>query len=89
MKYAMWNPATMRMGPNDTRHVVWAIGEFFNKFLHIFYILTNVLLYIHAAIYKICDVEYILTNDLLYIQVAIYEIRDVECGDDNNGPKQC
>ena len=29
---------TMKMGPNDTRRVVWAIGASF--FLFVFYILT-------------------------------------------------
>jgi hypothetical protein len=24
-----WQAATMRTGPNDAKHVVWAIGEFF------------------------------------------------------------
>ena len=37
---------TTKTGPNDARHVVWAIGDFFFIFLRFFLILTNVLLYI-------------------------------------------
>jgi len=52
-KYATWSMAAMGTGPNDT-----AIGKFFYKFLHVFYILINDLLYLHAAIYEIRDMEY-------------------------------
>ena len=29
MKFVMWVAVTTIMGPNDARHVVWAIGEQF------------------------------------------------------------
>ena len=32
-----------RTGPNDTKHVVWAISEFFFSLLSVFFIFTNYL----------------------------------------------
>ena len=42
-KYATWKTATTKVGPNNVRHVVWALGEcFFPSFLCVFFMLTNV-----------------------------------------------
>ena len=40
----------MKMGPNDTSGVVWALGEPFFFFFHIFLILTMILLYIEVIV---------------------------------------
>ena len=40
MKYVMWSVVTMRTGPNNARHVVWAIGEFF-YFISSYFLYTN------------------------------------------------
>jgi len=42
-----------RMGPNDARRVVWAIGVFFYISFVFFFTLTNILQYIH----DVCDRE--------------------------------
>ena len=57
-KKTTWSVVTTRTGPDDASSVVWAIGKFFYKFLHVFYILINYLLYLHAAIYEMRDMEY-------------------------------
>ena len=46
MKYNADWAGTTKMGPNDASGVVWALSEYFFKFLCFFLILTNVLLYI-------------------------------------------
>ena len=35
-----WTTMT-KMGPNDARHVIWALGMFLNYFFRVLYILTN------------------------------------------------
>ena len=40
MIYRTWVAATMITGPNDTRRVVWAIGECFFLFFFVFFILN-------------------------------------------------
>ena len=35
----------IKTGPNDVRHVVWALGEFFCFFVSYYFILMDVLLY--------------------------------------------
>ena len=39
MKYTMERAVTMKMGPNNARHIIWASGEFFKIKFCVFYIL--------------------------------------------------
>ena len=41
----IWKATTTIMGPNDARHVVWALGVSF-FFLHLFLMLNNIYIYI-------------------------------------------
>ena len=43
-----YRPGTMKRGPNDTRHVVWALDKFF--FFHILVCIIDYLLYIYIYI---------------------------------------
>ena len=41
-----------RTGPNDDRHVIWALGELFLSFFRLFLILTKDLNYLQVLITK-------------------------------------
>ena len=51
-KYMIERAVIMIMGPNNARHIVWAIGEcFFFFYFLFFFTLTKILLYIHIGYY--------------------------------------
>ena len=51
-KYATQKPAMTETGPNDMRHVVWALGGHFPDFLCFLKTLTNLFVFIQVLITK-------------------------------------
>ena len=66
----------MKWGPNDTGHIVWALGEFLFMF---FLVIAYFLQYIYIIIYKLCTME--------ELEVGSKENRPKQCQSCRLGPR--
>ena len=52
-----WKTRNDKNGPNDARHIIWALGKSFLLFPSYYLILINILLHIQVVIYKIHETK--------------------------------
>ena len=61
LKTGLGNTEMLKMGPNDARHVVWVLGEFFFFFCHV--LLTLYVLHRDGVAYGKPRLQFRVSND--------------------------